>query len=342
MTWPLARPTVAVLLVALVVGAAPGHAQKLEKLLLAYSSPVPGSDSTFLFAGKQLGFFKDQGVDLEIQTTGGTVAAAGFIASGAMEIALGGLEAVPGYVLQNVPMKTIYVYANRPLFSIGFLKGSKVQKVADLKGTKIGVTGLGSGSIPVLQYVLKEAGLSMSDVTLVPLGLGSAAVAAIKKGEVESVTYHDTAYPIFAANGVEFTQLYSSPRLQQGYAGQGIYGLEKTLTGRRAVVEGFLRGLTKSLAYASKDPAGATRAFGQLHPEAAKNPTLEEAAWRERMKIIPVVPAGQWGAMDRAGWENLLDVLLVGGVIKDKPPIEKLYTTDFLKAANQVDLTKLP
>jgi len=342
MTWRLARLTLALLLPAIVVGAGAGHAQKQEKLLLAYSSPVPGSDSTFLFAGKQLGFFSEQGVDLDIQTTPGSVAAAGFIASGAMEIALGGFEALPGYVLQNVPLKAVYLYANRPIFSVGFLKGSKVQKIADMKGTKIGVVTLGSGSIPVLQYMLKEAGLTMNDVTLVPLGLGSAAVAAIKNGEVQSLSYHDTAFPLFAANGVEFTQLYVSPKLQQGYAGQGIYAQERTLASKRAAVEGFLRGLTKSLAYASKDPTGATRAFGQLYPEVARNPKLEEAAWRERMKIIPVAAPGQWGAMDRTAWENLLDVLLVGGVIKDKPPVDKLYTTDFLKAANQVDLTKLP
>jgi NitT/TauT family transport system substrate-binding protein len=341
MTWTAARVTLAVALVVGAIASSTGYAQKQEKLLLAYSSSVPGSDSTFLFAGKQLGFFREQGVDLEIQTTPGAVAAAGFIASGAMDVALGSLEAVPGYVLQNVPMKTVYLYANRPIFWLGFLKGSKVQKVADLKGVKVGVVTLGSGSIPVLQYFLKEAGLALTDTTLVPLGLGSAAIAAIKKGEVDALMYHDTAFPMFAANGVEFT-LYSSPKLQQGYAGQGIYALEKTLTGKRAAVEAFLRGLTKSLAYATKDPVGATRAFGQLHPEAAKNAKLEEAAWRERMKIIPVAAPGQWGAMDRLAWENLLEVLLLAGVVKDKPPIEKLYTSDFLKAANQVDLTKLP
>jgi NitT/TauT family transport system substrate-binding protein len=304
---------------------------------------VPGSDSTFLFAGKQLGFFKEQGVDLDIQTTPGTVAASGFIASGVLDIALGGLEAMPGYVLQNVPMKAVYLYSYRPIFWLGFLKGSKVQKASDLKGARVGVLGPGSGSIPVLSYILKENGLAPADITMVPLGLGPATIAAIKKGEVDTVMYHDTAMANFMANGIELT-LYASPKLSTGYAGQGIYGLEKTLTSKRAVVEGFLRGLTKSLAYAAKDPAGATRAFGQLVPEIAKNPELEERLWRERLRIStpPAEARGQWGFMDRLAWDNLLDVLLVGGVIKDKPPADKLYTTDFLKAANQVDLTKLP
>ncbi|MFI4986005.1 MAG: ABC transporter substrate-binding protein [Alphaproteobacteria bacterium] len=301
------------------------------------------SDSTFLFAGKQLGFFKEQGIDLEIQTTPGTVAAAGLIASGALDIALGGLEALPGYVLQGVAMKAVYLYSYRPIFMLGFLSGSKVQKVADLKGARIGVISLGSGSIPVLEYILREAGLTLKDTTPVPLGLGPATLAAVKNGEVDALMYHDTAMANFATNGIVLT-IYADPKLEKGYAGQGIYVLEKTLQERRPAVEKFLRGLTKSLVYASKDPAGATKAFGQLYPEIAKNPALEEKLWRERRKISQPPPEahGEWGYMDKLAWENLLDVLSVGGILKAKPPAEKLYTTELLKSANEVDTSNLP
>src|SRR2546430_5608764 len=63
--------------------AGPALAQQHGKIRLAYASVAPGSDSTFLFAGQQLGFFKEQGIDLEIQISGGAVAATGFVASGA-------------------------------------------------------------------------------------------------------------------------------------------------------------------------------------------------------------------------------------------------------------------
>lgn len=320
-----------------------GHAQQLAKVLLAYSSNVPGSDSTFLFAGKQLGFFKDEGIDLEIQSTGGTVASAGLIASGAMDIALGGLEAMPGYVEKGVPMKAVYVYTYRPIFKLGFIKGSKVQSVADLKGAKVGVISLSSGSIPVLQYILREAGMSIRDVDLIPVGLGPSTLAAIKSGAVDALMYHDTAYTNFAANGVEYT-LYSSPRLEKGYVGQGIYTLEKMQKERPKVVTAFLRALTMSLVYASKDPAGATAAFGKLQPEIAKNLKLEEALWRERMKISEPPPQanGEWGYMDAESWNNFLDVLQLGNLITKKPALESLYTTEFLHAANTFDHSKLP
>lgn len=321
----------------------PAHAQKLEKVRLAYSSNVPGSDSTFLFAGKQLGLFEQQGIDLEIQPTGGTVASAGLIASGAMDIALGGLEAMPGYVEKGVPLRAVYVYTYRPIFQLGFLKGSKVQSVPDLRNAKVGVLSLSSGSIPVLEYILREAGMSIKDVQLIPVGLGPSALAAIKSGAVDALMYHDTAYTAFAANGVEYT-LYSSPRLEKGYVGQGIYALDTTLKERPQVVTAFLRALTMSLVYATNDPAGATKAFGLLQPEIAKNPSLEEALWRDRMKISEPPPQakGEWGYMDADAWNNFLDVLLLGKLITKKPPLDSLYTTQFLAAANTFDRSKLP
>jgi ABC-type nitrate/sulfonate/bicarbonate transport system substrate-binding protein len=314
-------------------------AQQHGKIRLAYASVAPGSDSTFLFAGQQLGFFKEQGVEVEIQISGGAVAATGFVASGAADLGLGAMEAVPGYVLKGVPIKAVYLYSYRPIFKLAFIRGSKVQKIQDLKGAKVGLISAGSASALVLQYILKEAGLSPNDVDLVPLGVGAAAVNAVKKGQADALMYHDTFYPILEANGIELSY-YTSPALERGFAGQAIYGLEKTLVARRPAVEAFLRGLTKSLEYATKNPAGATKAFAQLHPEIGKNLALEEKAWRERVKISYPVN-GQWGAMDDAPWANLLEVLQVGGMIKEKPPVSSLYTNDFLKAANSVDLSKV-
>lgn len=335
-----------VVLAALLVPAWAGtaSAQGLQKLTLAYSVPVPGSDSTFLFAGKQLGFFKDHGIDLEINPTQGTVAATGFIVSGAADIGLGGIEAAPGYVLQGVPIKVIYVYTYRPIFMVGLFKGGPIKTVADLKGKRIGVSTLGSGAITVLQYMLAEAGIGMKDVTVVPIGVGPSALAAIKKGgEVDALAFWDTMFAYLKAQGVELDHI-QSPKLQQAYAGLGIWALDKTLTSRRPLVENFLRGLTKSLAYSERNPAGATAAFGKLHPAIAKNLALEEAVYRERLKIhvLPPEAKGQYGYMDRRHFDSLLDVLHTGGVIKEKPPVEKLFTTEFLKAANDVDLSKLP
>jgi NitT/TauT family transport system substrate-binding protein len=317
----------------------PAPAQEAQKLKLAYASVSPGSDSTFLFAGKQLEFFKEQGVDLEIQNAGGAVGATSLVASGASDLAIGAVEAMPGQVLRGAPMKAIYMYSDRPIFRLAFIKGSKVQDVQALKGAHVGLLSPASSSAILLQFILSKAGMRIEDVTLVPLGVGPAAVVAVKAGQADALIYHDTFYPFLERNGVELTY-YNSPALDRPFAGQGIFGLETYFQSKPQLATAFLRGLTKSLAYATRDPAGATRAFAQLHPEIGKNLVLEEAAWRERVKITHSIK-GVWGQMDDQIWENLLDVLLTGGVIKQKPPIDKLYTNEFVTAANKVDLKKM-
>src|SRR5436190_23471912 len=108
----------------LVFGGCAGSAlaQQHGKIRLAYASVALGSDSTFLFAGQQLGFFKEQGVEVEIQISGGAVAATGFVASGAADLGLGAVEAVPGYVLKGVPIKAVYLYSYRPIFRLAFIR----------------------------------------------------------------------------------------------------------------------------------------------------------------------------------------------------------------------------
>jgi NitT/TauT family transport system substrate-binding protein len=314
----------------------PATAQELQKLKLAYASVAPGSDSTFLFAGKQLGFFKDQGIDLDIQNSGGAVGATSLVASGASDLALGAVEAMPGQIMRGAPMKAIYMYSYRPIFRLAFIKGSKVQDVKALKGARVGLLSAASSSAIVLQFILEKSGLRTEDVTLVPLGVGPAAVAAVKAGQADALIYHDTFYPFLERNGVELTY-YESPTLDRPFAGQGIFGLETSYKAKPQLTTSFLRGLTKSLAYSTRDPAGATLAFAKLHPEIGKSLALEEAAWRERVKITYAIN-GVWGQMDDQIWANLLEVLLAGAVIKQAPPIGQLYSREFVAAANQVDL----
>jgi NitT/TauT family transport system substrate-binding protein len=314
----------------------PATAQELQKLKLAYASVAPGSDSTFLFAGKQLGFFKDQGIDLDIQNGGGAVGATSLVASGASDLALGAVEAMPGQIMRGAPMKAIYMYSYRPIFRLAFIKGSKVQDVKTLKSARVGLLSAASSSAIVLQFILGKSGLRIEDVTLVPLGVGPAAVAAVKAGQADVLIYHDTFYPFLERNGVDLTY-YESPTLDRPFAGQGIFGLETSYKAKPQLTTAFLRGLTKSLAYSTRDPAGATLAFSKLHPEIGKSLVLEEAAWRERVKITYAIN-GVWGQMNDQIWENLLEVLLAGAVIKQAPTIGQLYSNEFVAAANKVDL----
>ena len=62
------------------------------------------------------------------------------------------------------------------------------KSVADLKGKKIGVTAPGSSTNMLANFVLAKAGLKPSDVSIIGVGTGSGAVAAMRSGQIDAIS----------------------------------------------------------------------------------------------------------------------------------------------------------
>jgi NitT/TauT family transport system substrate-binding protein len=63
---------------------------------------------------------------------------------------------------------------------------SDVHRIADLKGRRIGVSNLGSGSQLFLNYLLAVNGLQPAEVRTIAIGVGSASLDAIEHGQVDA------------------------------------------------------------------------------------------------------------------------------------------------------------
>jgi NitT/TauT family transport system substrate-binding protein len=73
--------------------------------------------------------------------------------------------------------------------------------VADLKGRKIGVTAPGSSTNIMANFVLAKAGLKPSDVSFVGVGATSAAIAAIRQGQIDAISHLDPVITILERAG---------------------------------------------------------------------------------------------------------------------------------------------
>jgi NitT/TauT family transport system substrate-binding protein len=62
----------------------------------------------------------------------------------------------------------------------------EVHRIADLKGRRIGVSNLGSGSQILLNYLLAVNGLRPEDVNATAIGVGASALSAIEHGQVDA------------------------------------------------------------------------------------------------------------------------------------------------------------
>ncbi|OIQ75349.1 alkanesulfonate transporter substrate-binding subunit [mine drainage metagenome] len=73
--------------------------------------------------------------------------------------------------------------------------------VADLKGKKIGVSAPGSSTNVMVNFVLAKAGLKPGDVSIIGVGTGSGAVAAMRSGQIDAMSNLDPVITLLQRSG---------------------------------------------------------------------------------------------------------------------------------------------
>jgi NitT/TauT family transport system substrate-binding protein len=137
--------------------------------LAGWSKPI--SEITNILVEPEKGFFKANGVELAYLPGAGGGDAIRNILSGQADVAF----TDPGsfFMALDKGEKLVAIYDIYPqnVFNVVSLKSSGIRKPADLKGKKIGVYSLASGTRQNLLVMLHQAGLKESDVSIVVTGL---------------------------------------------------------------------------------------------------------------------------------------------------------------------------
>jgi len=190
------RRTFLLSLAAAAIGlASPGlaSAQALERQKVTIA--VGGKAAFYylpLTIAEQLGYFKDEGLNVEIVDFAGGSAALRAVVGGSADVVSGAYEHTIN-LQSNKQYFTAFVQQGRaPQISVGVSKKvANYKSPADLKGLKIGVSAPGSSTNMVANFVLSKAGLKASDVSYVGVGTGNAALAAIRSGQIDAISNVD-------------------------------------------------------------------------------------------------------------------------------------------------------
>ncbi|MCD0417154.1 ABC transporter substrate-binding protein [Rubrivivax sp. JA1024] len=178
------RRLVAALFLALLT-AVPASAQTPLKIM------VGGIDKQIYLPAKlaaQLGFFKEEGLDVELfNSTSGSQAATALLARE--------VQGVVGFYDHTIDLQAKGKFiTNVVQFSVApgevvLVKAADADKLkapANWKGQALGVTGLGSATDFLTRALAAKAGLKMQDYTLVPVGAGDTFLAAMQQGKIVS------------------------------------------------------------------------------------------------------------------------------------------------------------
>lgn len=134
---------------------------------------LPGGDKAAIYVCVRQGFCADEGIDARISSGRGSTDAVTKLATGASDIGVADIGALMAARAQEkVPVTAVLSIFNKGPHAFFFPKDSGVASVADVKGRKIATSPFTSSNV-FLPLVLKDAGLSEADVTLVKADPGA-------------------------------------------------------------------------------------------------------------------------------------------------------------------------
>jgi len=153
---------------------------KLTVLLDWFVNPDHGP----LIVAQELGYFKDQGLDVELVAPADPSAPPKLVAAGQADIAISYQPQLHLQVSEGLPLKRVGTLVATPLNCLLVLEDGPINTPADLKGKTIGFSVAGVEEA-LLTAVLGRYGVNFSDVELVNVNFSLS--PSLMSGQVDAV-----------------------------------------------------------------------------------------------------------------------------------------------------------
>ena len=156
-----------------------------------------------LTIAERKGFFKEEGLDVEINDFGGGAKSLQALIGGSVDVVTGAYEHTIRMQAKGQDVRAITELGRFPAIVIAVKKdkAGQVKSAGDFKGLKIGVTAPGSSTALTAQYAMVKAGLKPSDAAIIGIGSGASGVAAMQKGEIDVISHLDPVIAKLEADG---------------------------------------------------------------------------------------------------------------------------------------------
>jgi NitT/TauT family transport system substrate-binding protein len=324
-------------LVAAMVFASPAWAQAPEKKKVTIAV---GGKSLFYYmpltVAERKGYFKDEGLEVEIPDFAGGAKALQALVGGSADVVSGfydhtiqmaaeGREFVafvtmlrfPGLVLVTSPQSA-----------------ATLSTIAALKGHIAGVTTAGSSSQMLLTYILQRNGLAADAVSITAIGSAATAIAALEHGKVDVGMVADPAFTLVHRRNPT-VRVLADLRTAEGvnaalgthaYPASVLYAKGEWIRANRDTTQRLARAITRTLAWMQ---AHTPQEIADKTPKTFRGE--DDALYVEALKAS--MPMFSPDGMMAAEGTEVVRTLLAGSMEKLRAAtidLSKTYTNEFI------------
>ncbi len=299
----------------------------LDKITVAgWSKPI--TEVTPLLVEADKGFYRANGIELSYVPGAGGGDAIRNILSGQADVAFTDPGSFFSALDKGEKLRAIYDIYPQNVFNVVSLKSSHITRPADLKGKKIGVYSLSSGTRQNLLVLLHQAGLSESDVTIVVTGVLN--FAPLLQGQVDATAATDTGLLVGRRKGLGDVNVIEVAKYLNVSSDLFVVR-EEVFQQKKAALRRFLKAYRDSAAWMIASPQeaaqlAAKRAIDGTDPAV----NLEIIRLRNAASVSPATHKGGLGAFDLKSLQQAANTYRKLGLVQRDIKVSDVVSQELL------------
>ena len=289
------------------------------------------------FVARDKGFYKEEGLDVEIQEGSGSTTVSQLVANGSSPVAYVDAATMMRGVGAGMPIKAVGVTLQQsPMAFIYRADAARPTKVAEIKGSRIAITA-GDASLAIFTAFMGKLGMKVEDVQMIVVANPAAKEQAVLNKQADALLgyFMDQGPRMQLQTGVKmgWTRLYDMA---------GVTTLSSAIitnndwlkdAKNQDTLRRFLRATQRGWDYSNKNRAEAAEIFRKAAPVFTQEIALLEVDGT--MTIIHTErtkgKAIGWSAAE--DWKDTQTLLETYAKLKPQPDLNVYYTNSFLSEA---------
>ncbi|MET9876343.1 ABC transporter substrate-binding protein [Actinacidiphila glaucinigra] len=287
---------------------------------------------------ERLGYFKAEGLDVELLTEPAGVQAETALVSGDVQGTVGFYDHTLDLQVKGKQVESVVQFSQAPgeVEIVSDEAAGDLTSAKDFKGRKLGVTGIGSSTDFLTKYLAVSSGVKTSEFTPVAVGAGQTFISAMEQGSIQGGMTTDPTVATILDKGLG--KVLIDMRTPEGsrqalgglYPSSSLYMQTEWVNGHKETVQKLANAFVRTLRWMS------THSAAEI---AAKMPSDYAQGGGQELYVkaiestLPMFTKD--GVMPEGGPETVERVLKAFNPNLQNAEVDlaKTYTTEFVKSA---------
>ncbi|MFE2545200.1 ABC transporter substrate-binding protein [Actinacidiphila glaucinigra] len=287
---------------------------------------------------ERLGYFKAEGLDVELLTEPAGVQAETALVSGDVQGTVGFYDHTLDLQVKGKQVESVVQFSQAPgeVEIVSNEAAGDLTSAKDFKGRKLGVTGIGSSTDFLTKYLAVSSGVKTSEFTPVAVGAGQTFISAMEQGSIQGGMTTDPTVATILDKGlgkvlIDMRTPEGSQQALGGlYPSSSLYMQTEWVNGHKETVQKLANAFVKTLRWMSTHSAAEIAA---KMPSDYAQGGGQELYVKSIESTLPMFTKD--GVMPEGGPETVERVLKAFNPNLQNAEVDlaKTYTTEFVKSA---------